>query len=41
MLDFMKTKLPSYMIPTKLYFESKFPLNTNGKIDKNALKKVI
>lgn len=31
--------LPAYMIPRKLYFVKKFPLNTNGKINKKALEK--
>ena len=31
--------LPSYMVPSELHFLSEFPLNTNGKIDRNALTK--
>ena len=34
----MREKMPSYMIPTKILFESKFSLNINGKIDRKALK---
>ncbi len=38
LLDYMKTKMPVYMIPTQVIFVKTFPLNTNGKIDKNVLK---
>jgi len=37
LLDFMKTKLPAYMIPTKVRFVENFPLNTNGKVDRKKL----
>ncbi len=36
--DYLKTKMPQYMIPTQLKFEPKFPLNNNGKIDRKTLK---
>jgi D-alanine--poly(phosphoribitol) ligase subunit 1 len=39
LLDFLKSKLPPYMIPGCIVFQSKFPYNANGKIDTNALKK--
>ncbi len=32
--------LPSYMIPSKYYFHDIFPLNQNGKVDRNAVKKL-
>ncbi len=38
MLSKMREKMPPYMIPTKVLFEPKFPLNINGKIDRKALK---
>ncbi|MBJ2172601.1 AMP-binding protein [Aureibaculum sp. A20] len=38
LIDYLKSKLPSYMIPTKTIGVSEFPINTNGKIDKNLLK---
>ena len=41
LLDYMKTKMPSYMIPTKIYFVPVFPLNSNDKIDKKQLKSLI
>ncbi len=41
LLDYMKTKMPAYMIPKQLLFVPVFPLNTNGKTDRNALKKLL
>jgi amino acid adenylation domain-containing protein len=34
---YLKNRLPAYMLPYKLIFVKKFPLNANGKIDKNKL----
>ena len=31
LLKYLKTKMPNYMIPTKLIFLTKFPLNSNQK----------
>jgi D-alanine--poly(phosphoribitol) ligase subunit 1 len=39
LIDFLKIKLPHYMIPTKFIFEKAFPLNRNSKIDRNELKR--
>ena len=33
----MKTKIPSYMIPARIVFLKKFPLNANGKTDRKAI----
>lgn len=41
MLAYMKTKMPVYMIPTKLYYVPVFQLNANDKVDKNILKSII
>ncbi|MFI5152264.1 MAG: AMP-binding protein [Chitinophagales bacterium] len=38
---FLRTKLPDYMIPKKLIVLNEFPLNINGKIDRNKLKSLI
>ncbi|WP_294142884.1 AMP-binding protein [uncultured Sanguibacteroides sp.] len=38
---YLRSKMPSYMIPTKIIFEPVFPLNSNDKIDKNKLKSLI
>jgi D-alanine--poly(phosphoribitol) ligase subunit 1 len=37
-LSFLKTKMPAYMMPSKIEFISPFPLNVNGKIDRKKLK---
>ena len=36
---YLKEKLPAYMIPSSLIQMQEFPLNVNGKIDKNKLPK--
>jgi D-alanine--poly(phosphoribitol) ligase subunit 1 len=38
LINYVKTKIPSYMIPTKTIVEREFPLNSNGKVDKRKLK---
>ncbi|MCL6294980.1 AMP-binding protein [Jejuia spongiicola] len=38
MLNYMKTKMPDYMIPMKIKFIKEFPHNANGKIDRKKLK---
>jgi len=39
LMKYLKTKMPAYMIPTQTLFEMTFPLNSNGKTDRNLLKK--
>ena len=41
LIGYMRAKMPSYMIPTKIYFVPVFPLNSNDKIDKKQLKSLI
>lgn len=41
MIAYMRTKMPSYMIPTRLYYVPIFPLNSNDKVDKVKLKAMI
>lgn len=38
--DFLRNKLPSYMVPTFFTFAETLPLSANGKIDRNALPKI-
>jgi D-alanine--poly(phosphoribitol) ligase subunit 1 len=40
-VQFLKKKLPQYMIPERIINIDKFPINLNGKIDKNKLKELI
>lgn len=37
-LEYLIEKLPSYMVPTKIFFLNEFPLNTSGKTDKKKLR---
>ncbi len=39
--SFLSENIPTYMIPEKYVFLKKFPLNSNQKIDKLALRKTI
>lgn len=41
LITYMRTKMPSYMIPNRLFFIPIFPLNSNDKIDKVKLKSMI
>jgi len=36
----MKIKVDAYMVPSKIEFVEKFPLNKNGKIDRKELLKL-
>lgn len=38
LLGYLKSKMPYYMIPTKVLINKKLPLNSNGKIDRHLLK---
>ena len=37
---YLSQKLPSYMLPSEIKFQSTFPLNTNGKTDRKKLTKL-
>jgi len=41
LVEYLNSKLPSYMMPSKIIVQNIFPLNTNGKIDRNKLKETI
>ena len=38
LLTYMRSKMPHYMIPSRVVFEPTFPLNKSEKIDRNTLK---
>lgn len=38
LVEYLRTKLPPYMIPSRVLFTPSFPLNKSEKIDRNALK---
>jgi non-ribosomal peptide synthetase component E (peptide arylation enzyme) len=39
--EYLRTKLPAYMIPSQIIYCRQFPLNANGKTDKIALKEML
>jgi len=39
--DYLKSKIPYYMIPSRIVEKDTFPLNSNGKTDRNLLRKSI
>ncbi len=39
--DYMKSKLPAYMMPQEIHFIGKFPQNANNKIDRKQIKQLI
>lgn len=38
LIEYMRSKMPAYMIPTRFIFLPEFPLNKSEKVDRNALK---
>lgn len=40
LLDFLRHKLPSYMLPSRFLFLEKLPVTTNGKVDRRALSEL-
>jgi non-ribosomal peptide synthetase component F len=38
LLAYLRSKMPHYMIPSRIIFEQTFPLNKSEKIDRNTLK---
>jgi amino acid adenylation domain-containing protein len=37
----LQTKLPPYAVPRQIYFVPRLPLNVNGKVDRQALRKLL
>jgi D-alanine--poly(phosphoribitol) ligase subunit 1 len=35
--DSLRTRLPAYMVPRKFFLVDKFPITTNGKVDRRKL----
>jgi len=40
-LNYCRSKLPKYMVPSKVHFIDEMPLNVNGKIDRIQLQKLL
>jgi acyl-coenzyme A synthetase/AMP-(fatty) acid ligase len=38
LITYLRSKMPSYMIPSRIVYEPSFPLNKSEKVDRNALK---
>lgn len=38
LLAYLRSKMPHYMIPSRIIFEPNFPLNKSEKVDRNSLK---
>lgn len=36
--NFLRTQLPHYMVPKRIFLTQKLPLNANGKIDRNKVR---
>lgn len=41
LLAYLRSKMPHYMIPSRIIFEPNFPLNKSEKIDRNKLKSIL
>lgn len=39
LIEYLSSKMPNYMIPTKIIFVPAFPINSSSKIDRTSLKK--
>ena len=37
----LKERLPAYMVPRSLFFRDDIPVNSNGKMDRQALKAML
>jgi amino acid adenylation domain-containing protein len=40
-IDSCRSQLPSYMAPRQIFFVEKLPLNANGKVDRNELRRML
>lgn len=39
LVEYLRSKMPQYMIPSRIIYEPSFPLNKSEKIDRNEIKK--
>jgi acyl-coenzyme A synthetase/AMP-(fatty) acid ligase len=40
-IEVLKTRIPPYMLPNRIIFLEKMPLNQNGKVDRGALRQLL
>ena len=40
-LDFLRTKLPAYMLPSRVFNLERFPLNTSDKVDRKKIENLL
>jgi D-alanine--poly(phosphoribitol) ligase subunit 1 len=40
-IDLLKNRIPSYMLPSRIVFLKKIPLSPNGKVDRRALRQLL
>ena len=41
LVEYLRSKMPQYMIPGRYVFVESFPINANGKTDRNAIKSML
>ena len=41
LIDYLRSKMPHYMIPSRIIFKQPFPLNKSEKIDRNTLRNTL
>lgn len=40
-IDLLKARIPPYMLPNRVIFLNKMPLNSNGKVDRSTLRRLL
>ena len=41
LMGYLKSKIPPYMLPTKIQFRDSLPLNSNSKVDRKKIKELM